>query len=361
MNVVIQNKLRELPASPGVYLMKDAAGGVIYVGKSKNLKQRVRSYFHESRARSAKVERLVHNVKDLEIRLTDTEFEAFMLECRLIHELKPVYNKQMKSPLGYVYLAIRDKQGSWRMEVTGEPENEPNLACFGPFTAKRNTVEQAVQGIREYLKIACSKPASAGRAPCLNHSLGLCLGTCLGGEAVRINNERVGRFIAVLDGSDPSLYEELAESMREAAERYDFEGAARCRDALRSIDLLLHQEQIVGFTVQSRNIAILEPLSETEAKLFLVRRNRVLFSEKVGLSAYGNKAIRAVLVEQALSCFTRRRSPLQDKLTREEIDEAQIIYRYVQSSSCRHVLIPEEWITAADYARVEHELKVIFC
>jgi excinuclease ABC subunit C len=120
-NERIELQLRTLPAAPGVYLMKDAAGGVIYVGKSKNLQQRVRSYFHVSRHRSKKVERLAHNVKDLEIRRTDTEFEALMLECRLIQELKPIYNKKMKSPLGYVYLAIRDTDGIWKLLMCRTP------------------------------------------------------------------------------------------------------------------------------------------------------------------------------------------------------------------------------------------------
>lgn len=90
----MKDKLGNLPSSPGVYLMKDGNGGILYVGKSKNLQQRVRSYFYPSAPHSNKIKRLVNNVKDLEIRVTDTEFEALMLECRLIREWKPVYNKK---------------------------------------------------------------------------------------------------------------------------------------------------------------------------------------------------------------------------------------------------------------------------
>jgi len=104
-----KEKIKNLPSSSGVYLMKDSLQSIIYVGKSKNLKSRVSSYFVNSTSHSPKVVKLVKNVKDFEYILTDTEFEAFMLECKLIKEIKPIYNKKMKSPLSYTYIKI-DKE-----------------------------------------------------------------------------------------------------------------------------------------------------------------------------------------------------------------------------------------------------------
>ncbi|MDU4696450.1 MAG: GIY-YIG nuclease family protein [Paenibacillus sp.] len=359
-NERIQHQLRNLPAVPGVYLMKDAAGDVIYVGKSKNLQQRVRSYFYASHNRSKKVERLVHNVQDLELRITDTEFEALMLECQLIRELKPMYNKKMKSPHGYPYVAIRDNEGIWDLEVVDVPEAPEIRQVYGPYTASRYSVEEAVRGIREALSIACSRPRTTSiGVPCLNHSLGLCLGACLGGEAIERNNHTINRFTALLDGSDASLRVELEGRMRGAAERYDFEAAAKIRDVLNAMELLTKQEEIAGFAEQNGNIVVLERLSEREAKWFMLQRYTILHGQKVELSGKSPTSLSMEMAEEALACFSKGVYSLAGKPTRDEIDEARIIYRYLQSSECRYALIPQAWIQEADTARIAHVLEEI--
>ena len=103
----LKEKIKNLPSSPGVYLMKESRGGIIYVGKANNLKRRVQSYFHNSKSHSPKVEKLVKHLTDFDYLITDTEFEAFMLECQLIKQLKPLYNKKMKNPLSYTYIVIQ--------------------------------------------------------------------------------------------------------------------------------------------------------------------------------------------------------------------------------------------------------------
>lgn len=337
-----------LPPSPGVYLMKDGEGGVIYVGKAKNLQRRVRSYFYPSAPHSNKIKRLVNNVKDVEIRVTDTEFEAFMLECRLIHEFKPVFNKKMKSPLAYVHIAIRTRNGHRRIEVTHDSDGEGIEACFGPYTANRNTVEKAVQGLQECLKIACNR-SSVNQAPCLNYSLGLCRGICLGGEAVREHDRVIDRFIALLGGSDRSLYEELKQEM----------AAAKYRDTIQAVNLLLNKEAMIQFTVQNRSIAVVEALDEDTFKLFLVKRNHVLFSEKYNAVNSSPEQLRDEISEAILGCFAAENVLPQSPLTRDEIDEAQIIYSYLQSSAGKHLLIPEEWIDAQDRLRIGQALDAV--
>src|SRR4051794_8282213 len=114
----LKEKVKKIPSSPGVYLMKDSQGRIIYVGKSKNLKNRVQSYFHHSKAHSRKVEKLVKTLKDFDYILTDTEFEAFMLECQLIKEWKPFFNAQMKNPLAYTYIVIKMDEEIRGLEIT---------------------------------------------------------------------------------------------------------------------------------------------------------------------------------------------------------------------------------------------------
>jgi len=141
--------------------MKDGLGHIIYVGKAKQLKRRVKSYFQNSKSHSPKVKQLVRNIKDLDIILTDTEFEAFMLECKLIKEIKPMYNRKMKNPQAYTYIVIEADDKMRSLEITYDPADQKGNHIWGPYTS-RSTVERAVQGIKESSKILCSNPSFKG-------------------------------------------------------------------------------------------------------------------------------------------------------------------------------------------------------
>jgi excinuclease ABC subunit C len=129
----LKDKVKHLPSSPGVYLMKDINGQIIYVGKAKNLKNRVRSYFQNSKAHTQKIIKLKASLKDFDYILTDTEFEAFMLECELIREMKPIFNRMMKSPQSYVYIRILIDGGYQRIDICKNPD-KPDSLYFGPYT-----------------------------------------------------------------------------------------------------------------------------------------------------------------------------------------------------------------------------------
>ncbi|RQW13055.1 excinuclease ABC subunit C [Paenibacillus rhizophilus] len=338
--------------------MKDSLGGIIYVGKSKNLKKRVQSYFYHSNSHPKKIKMLVSHIKDLEYRVTDTEFEAFMLECRLIQELKPMYNKKMKNPLAYTYIAIKMRDGLRRIEIASEPAANDGFVYFGPYTASRHSVERAIQGVQECCKIACNYSSFNGSA-CLNHSLGLCRGMCLGGEAVKEYNEIIDRFIAMLDGSDRSLYEEMRQSMQLAAEQYDFETAAKYRDCIDAVDYLLMKEKIIGFAGENRNILIIEDLNEDRIKLFLIKRNHIVYSEKITVRGSGMESLQAKIKNVIFSHFGAGSHPSSGGVSREEVDEAQIIYSYLQRSAGRYLLIPEEWLESEDHRGIDDALNAL--
>ncbi|EQB85924.1 hypothetical protein M918_16855 [Clostridium sp. BL8] len=137
--------------------MKDSLDNIIYVGKSKNLKNRVRSYFYSSKHSSSKIEKLVQNLKDFDYIVTDTEFEAFMLECQLIKKLKPTYNRLMKSPLAYTYIKITMDESYPNIEVTNSYEENTRNLYYGPYAAK-GIVENAIEGLKKFYKINCSNP-----------------------------------------------------------------------------------------------------------------------------------------------------------------------------------------------------------
>jgi len=176
MTVNLKEKIKKLPLSPGVYLMKDFTDCIIYVGKAKKLKQRVQSYFHNSKNHSPKVVKLIAQIKDFDFILTDTEFEAFMLECQFIKKIKPFFNSLMKNPLSYVYISINMNDSLPKIKITDEPSEKDQFYCFGPYTNK-NTVKRALEGIKDNYHINCSTTKNQGSG-CLNYTLGLCLGMC---------------------------------------------------------------------------------------------------------------------------------------------------------------------------------------
>jgi excinuclease ABC subunit C len=131
----LKDKVKNLPLTPGVYLMKDQKGTVIYVGKAKSLKKRVQTYFQNSAAHPQKIKKMVANINDFHVLHTDTEFEAFLLECKLIKELKPLFNKKMKSHLPYSYIAIKMDGPFRKISIASEKSEGEGTIYFGPYTS----------------------------------------------------------------------------------------------------------------------------------------------------------------------------------------------------------------------------------
>ncbi|MFC7679976.1 GIY-YIG nuclease family protein [Paenibacillus sp. GCM10028914] len=356
-SITIQEQVSKLPSTPGVYLMKDSLGGILYVGKSKSLKKRVQSYFTNSKSHAPKIKKLVNHVRTIEHVTTDTEFEALMLECSLIQQMKPMYNRRMKNPLAYSYLVIRLVNGLRRIEITSNPSVDEGSLCYGPFAASRNAMERAVQGIQECFKIACNQ-TTLTNTPCLNYSIGLCLGMCLGGEAANKYNQVMDRFIALLDGADMSLYVEIEQQMMLAAEQFDFEKAAKYRDYMESAHFILKKEEVLDFTAESRNIVMAEYIDYETLKIFLIKRNTVLASCKYNLEQIGIEQVRSEVESLIRSNFADHKNVMNTQIEREEIDQAQIIYSYLQNSdSSQHVIIPDEWLHSENTSDLEQALQ----
>lgn len=349
----LKEKAKKLPSSPGVYLMQDSSGNIIYVGKAKNLTNRVRSYFLNSQAKTQKIERLKKNIEDFEIILTDTEFEAFMLECKLIKELKPFYNRKMKNPQTYTYIVIQMNNGFHGIQIIHSPIYNDNSISFGPYSSK-STVNRAIQGIKEHYKINCSYPAKRN-TPCLNYSLGLCLGMCLGGTAVKQYHNVLSKLTALLNGTNTEVIDDLKEKMISAAEKLDFETAAKYRGYSEAVQYLLNRENLIEFTEANKNILVLESLPDSNLKLFLIKGNKVLFSEKYNFRNTDFKQVRSAIKTKLLTHFhTTENSPIV--ISKDDIDEAQIIYSYLKGSNCSYEIIPEKWLKPRNNSEIDEAL-----
>lgn len=279
-----------------------------------------------------------------------------MLECQLIKKLKPFYNKKMKSPLSYTYIMIRMDNSYQIMDISHNLIENANSLYFGPYTSK-STVEKAIKGIKEFYKIDCHSSSKRNTA-CLNYSLGLCIGTCLGGAKVEQYNHIMNKIVSLFHGTDLSVLEEINNKMSTASEKFDFETAARYRNYIEAIKVLLNKEKVIAFTEENRNIVILEPLTADSFKLFLVKRNQVLFSRIY--SHKDKELLEEKIKKDILSYFKASTNYL--KISKDEIYEAQIIYSYLKGSTCSYSFIPEKWLTPKNLTHLENTLKkLLYC
>lgn len=241
--VNLLHKARELPKTPGVYLMKDAKGRVIYVGKSSSLRDRVSSYFQPSTRLEFKKQGLLDEVVDFDILECASEVEALLAENRLIKDIQPKFNARLMDDKTFPYLMITLRDDFPGVFVTRVPQ-EKGAKLYGPFTSVW-ALKDAVQHMQRafkfrtcHLEILESDPKRRFFRPCLLHAINQCTAPC----ADRISREQyaedIKRLVRFLDGNRTQVLRELEQEMNEAAERLDFELAARKRDELKSLQTL---------------------------------------------------------------------------------------------------------------------------
>ncbi|MBL4935618.1 GIY-YIG nuclease family protein [Clostridium sp. YIM B02515] len=342
----LKEKLKTLPKSPGVYLMKDSSGSILYVGKSKNLKSRVSSYFHSSKAHSPKVVKLTKHLKDFDFILTDTEFEAFLLECKLIKDLKPIYNRMMKNPLSYTYIEI--SRDYLNIGLCSEKKDTASNYYFGPYGSK-STVENALEGIKETCKIKCSGSFKS-TSPCLNYSLGKCMGICFDASAKLKYPAVIKEISELLLGDNKNIINKMELNMNSAAQNLEFDTAIKYRDYITAVNSLINREKILEFVKENENIAVVEFLDESNIKFFLISGISIIYKEKFSLDDCKLKPLAAYLSNTVIKLLKSKPYDASTEIGKNEIDQTQIIYSYLNSKqkSCNYFSIPEACIENND-------------
>ena len=243
----LQHKLSNLPTAPGVYLMRNEAGEVIYVGKAVNLRNRVRSYFQKSAAHPLKVRVMVEHIHDLEIIVTDSEVEALILENHLIKEYSPRYNVRLKDDKTYPYIKVTVQEDFPRVLMVRRRLND-GARYFGPYTDVP-AVKKTLSFLRTLFPLrTCSKIIVEGQQarPCLNYHIGRCLAPCAGLVSKEKYGEMIAEVIMFLEGRIDRLIPELTEKMHQAAAKLEFERAARFRNQIRGLQTLAERQKMVA-------------------------------------------------------------------------------------------------------------------
>lgn len=242
----LREKAMKLPLTPGVYIMKNKDKKIIYIGKAKKLKNRVSTYFGSQNNHSTKVRKMVENVDDFDYILTDSEFEALVLECSLIKQNMPKYNILLKDDKGYSYIKI--SKSPWGRISASFRKDDPTATYLGPYTGNfsvRNSVDEA----REIFKLpSCQKvfPRDIGKGrPCLNYFISKCSAPCARKITLEEYEENLSQAVEFLKGGSAETLKRLKNEMEAAAENLEFEKAAKIRDRIRSIERIGNKQKVV--------------------------------------------------------------------------------------------------------------------
>lgn len=288
MNEIIEEKLAKLPDKPGVYMMKNAAGTVIYVGKAKVLKNRVRQYFHASANHSAKTLVMVSKIHDLDYIICDSEMEALVLESNLIKEYKPKYNILLKDDKHYPYLKITMGEEYPRLLYVRRIEND-GAKYFGPYPSGYS-IRETLKLVRDIFMIPhCAKrfPRDIGKErPCLYHAMGRCSAVCTGNIGAEEYRETFKSIIKFLEGKDSEVIDSLREEMRSAAAALEFERAALLRDRIDSVLRLGERQKVITDSGGDMDVvAAAAADSLASAEVFYIRGGKLIGSDSFNLSA----------------------------------------------------------------------------
>ena len=278
----IQEELKKLPPSPGVYIMHDRHDEIIYVGKAISLRNRVRQYFQSSRGKSAKILQMVSRIERFEYIVTDSELEALVLENNLIKENRPRYNTMLRDDKTYPYIKVTVREPFPRIFMTRQLKKD-KAKYFGPFSsagAVRDTLDLMY---RVFRLRNCSRvlPRDIGKErPCLNYHIHQCGAPCSGFISPEEYRKNVDAALEFLNGRFDPVLERLKNEMAQAAEGMEFERAAELRDLLRSVEHVAQKQKITSEGMEDRDIiALARDEREAVVQVFFVREGRMMGRE----------------------------------------------------------------------------------
>ncbi|VTQ56229.1 excinuclease ABC subunit C [Clostridium perfringens] len=327
-----QHQLKILPDKPGVYIMKNSLGEVIYVGKAKVLKNRVRQYFQNSKNHSEKVRAMVKNIAEFEYIVTDSEMEALILECNLIKKYSPRYNIALKDDKFYPFIKITTNEDFPRVYVTRNFAKDGNR-YFGPYT--NGTAVYEVMGLIKKLfpLRTCKKAIVEGGEPtraCLNYHINLCKAPCAGYISKAEYWEMIDEIINILNGTDTSIIKNLKLEMEKAAEELEFEKAAKIRDRILAIELISEKQKM--FTVKEGDEDFIDLYTDEKdgcAQVFFVREGKVTGREHFMIENISYDPVEEVISSFIASFYGGTAQIPKTIYVPEEIEDQELIEKFL--------------------------------
>ena len=332
----LQTKLENLPTNPGVYLMKNDQGEIIYVGKAVNLRNRVRSYFRELKPDQAKTKALVKHIADLEFIIADNELEALVLECNLIKKYRPKYIINLKDDKTYPFLKITNED--YPQVLVTRKVLKDGARYFGPYPSV-NELRNSLEMIRKIFPFrSCKQKVFTNDRPCLNAHIQMCYAPCVGRISKEEYNEMIEEIALFFEGRQDGLVKRLRKEMEEAAENLDFEQAARLRDQLQGVEQIMTQQKaVLGGEDDQDVIAMARGINQCCVQIFFVRGGKIVGRENYFLRGTDDSSRGEVIASFMKQFYLTSQFVPRHILLETELEEQSIL---------------EQWLTEKRESRV---------
>ena len=342
---LIPELLKQLPESAGVYLMRNARGNILYVGKAVSLRNRVKSYFASPSKLTPKTCALVENIHDFEYFVVTSEQEALILELNLIKRYWPPYNVLLKDDKTFPYLKIRSKEAWPRLYITRRLENDGSH-YFGPF-ASINSLRQSLDVLKRIFPLrTCNDDIDNHKRsrPCLKFDMGYCLAPCTGKVSHEEYANLIKQLIQFLEGKHEAVTRELRNKMNQCAEVQDYERAARFRDQLKAVSAVIEGQRI-AMKVRGEQDAIAFEVENDRAcvQIFMIRHSKLIGRESFTLKGVANEEPQQIMTSFIKQFYSA--SPYIPKLllTQYPVDEKAVIENWLsdKKKSRVHIETPD--------------------
>jgi excinuclease ABC subunit C len=334
----LQGTLDTLPTKPGCYLMKNAEGTIIYVGKAVNLRNRVRSYFHNEAGHDHKTRRLVREIADIEWILVGSELEALILEMNLIKRHRPRYNIRLKDDKRYPYIKIHWGEPFPKVTVTRQMLDDGSR-YFGPYTSAW-AVYQTLDVLRRIFPyLTCDREITGqDKRACLYYDIKLCTAPCIGAIDQAGYRQMISDLQEFLNGRTEGILTRLEAEMQKASEDLKFERAAAIRDQLKAFQSVIERQKVVFASDYKDSDVIAMARADNEAcvQIFFIRAGKLIGREYFVLEGTEDTADNEVMAEFVKQFYTEAASVPQQVLLSQEIEEAQIIQQWLRGRSGGH-------------------------
>lgn len=323
----IQEELKNVPDNPGVYQMKNEFGEIIYVGKAKNLKKRVRQYF-QSKNHSGKIKAMIRNIAEFEYIITDNEVEALILEANYIKKYKPKYNTLLRDDKQYPYIKISVQEKYPRIYKVREVKKD-GAKYYGPYISNY-AVNEIIDIIGSLYKLRkCSLKLDGTRRnkrPCLNYHINRCTAPCMGNVDYEEYREEVNKAINFLSGKEEEIIESLKEKMTLASENLDYEMAAKYRDQIKALELITEKQKIVSTTsiIDQDVIGSAIGIEEACIQIFFIRNGKIIGREHYLLTNIENETRQEIISSFLTQFYTGTVYVPKEVYIETEIDDIEL-------------------------------------
>lgn len=336
----IQEELKKLPNSPGVYIMHDEADTIIYVGKAINLHNRVRSYFRKNIGRGPQIDKMVTLIARFEYIVTDSELEALVLENNLIKEHNPKYNTLLKDDKTYPYIKVTLGEAYPRVLFSRSMKKDRSK-YFGPYTSAA-AVKDTIELINKLYQLrTCNRnlPRDCGNdRACLNYHMKQCVAPCQGNVSEEAYQERVKQALDFLNGNYQSVLKDLEQKMKQASEDLEFEEAIRYRDLYNSVKQVALKQKITDSDGEDKDvIALASDENDAVVQVFFVRGGKLIGREHFYMKHVAQTPRAQILLDFVKQFYAGTPFIPRELMLQEEIEDVEIL---------------EKWLTMRKGARV---------